>query len=416
MGLLRRLFGIAGPGRATRERLGAQARAVVEATLRAGDVAAALGLLRQALASAPADPHLLRLLADVLLRAGRARLAALARLAADAPHDPQRFYELGASLLAEDEAALAEAALGHVLALVPFDAVARSEQALARAWQGKHREAVETLSLHPCLADDAGALFQFSWSSLLSGDAAAAARSAERLRALRGASDDLVRRLDDALARAAVPPDADPPDARDLLYLEHGGLLLDPAPTPDARYRALALDTAHAGRIVSRAAVALGLLGLEPAAVYAADAASAPYADALAASLARPRAALPSAGRVPEGVLVGRDGAALAPLVPRLDEARDRTVCVAIAQVWRARGPMAADLVGAFASDLTIDVDAARLVAQARADRDAPERPVHARLQAFVERRRDFLPPAGRRLRAAWVADALSPASSGEER
>jgi tetratricopeptide (TPR) repeat protein len=383
------------------------ALAAADATLRAGDAAAAFAIARHALLGVPADTQLLRLAGDCALRLGRVRTATLARRAADAPHDPQRFFELGSALLAEDDACLAEAALGHALALAPFDAVARSERALAQARQGKHREAVETLSLHPCLADDPGALFQFSWSSLLSGDREAAAGAAERLRTLRDDADELVLRLDDALARATVPPDADPPDARDLLYLQHGGLLLEPAPTADARYGALTVDAGRAASIVSRAAVALGLLGIEPPAVHAADEASAPYAEALAVLLGRPMPVLPEAGRVPDGVLVGRDALALVPLLPRLGATRDGVVALAIAQRWRVRAPMAADLVGAFAADLRFEVDAQELLERARASRRHGGTPVHARLQSFVERRRAFLPPAGRRLRAAWVGDAL---------
>ena len=394
-----------GKRRAAREEASAAAAAEAASILARGDARGALARAGLALVDAPDDVRLLRAAADALQLLGRARTAELARLAADAPHDVARALELGAHLLGEDALTLADAVLGHALTLAPFDAVVRSERALAQALSGQHAAAVATLSLHPCLADDPGALFQFAWSSLLSGDPAAAEGAAEEL-ARHPSAENLRRRLLAALRRAEVPPDAEPPDARDFYFLEHGALLLELAPVASARFAALELDTAHAARLVSRAAVALRLLDARPAACTAVDDAARPYAEALGAALAIPALPLPSAGRVPDGVLVARTAIDLAPALDRLGAHDGRVVTLVIAQPSAERAPCAPDLLGVFAARLRFAVEPDALVrAVADAAREAP--PFHARLTGFVEARRALLPPRDRgRVASAYLADA----------
>jgi Flp pilus assembly protein TadD len=394
-----------GKRRALRDEARAAASTESASILARGDARAALACAESALLDAPDDARLLRAAAAALQMLGRVKTAELARRAADAPHDVPRTLELGAQLLGEDALPLADAVLGHALSLAPFDAVVRSERALAQALSGRHDAAVATLSLHPCLADDPGALFQFAWSSLLAGDPAAAAGAAEEL-TRHPSADKLWRRLVSALRRADIPPDAQPPDARDYYFLEHGALLLEPAPVPSARFDALELDAAHAARIVSRAAAALRLLEVRPPACVAVDEAALPYAEALGAALSVPAQVLAAAGRVPDGVLVARVASDLAAALDRLGVHEGRVLTFAMAQVHAERAPCAPDLLGVFAARLRFAVDPAllaRIVADAA--REAP--PFHARLTAFVEARRALLPPGdAQRVVSAYLADA----------
>jgi hypothetical protein len=394
-----------GKRRAVREEACAAAAAESGAILARGDARAALVCAERALGEAPDDARLLRAAADALQVLGRVKTAELARRAADAPHDVPRALELGAQLLGEDALPLADAVLGHALTLAPFDAVVRSERALAQALAGRHDAAVATLSLHPCLADDPGALFQFAWSSLLAGDPAAAAGAAEEL-ARHPSAENLRRRLDAALRRAEIPPDAEPPDARDYYFLEHGALLLEPAPVPSARFDALELDAVHASRIVSRAAAALRLLAVQPPTCVAVDEQALPYAEALGAALSVRACMLPAAGRVPDGVLVARVAGDLAPALDRLGAHEGRVLTLAIAQPHAERAPCAPDLLGVFAARLRFAVEPEVLVRiVADAAREAP--PFHARLTAFVEARRALLPPhADTHAVSAYLADA----------
>lgn len=396
--------------------LGAKSRAEREATLNAaveqsratlarGDAKGALTAANAALVDAPDEPRLLRAAAAALLVLGRKRTAELSRLAADAPHDVMRALELGSQLLVEDSLDVADAVLGHALTLAPFDAVVRSERALAQALAGRHAEAVATLSPHPCLADDPGALFQFAWSSLLSGDPAAAAGAAEEL-ARHPSAENLRRKLQATLRRAQVPPDADPPDARDFFFLEHGALLLELAPVPSARFGALELDTAHAARLLSRAAVALRLLDAHPPACVAIDDAALPYAAALAVALDVSVLRLPEVGRVPDGVLVSCTATELAAVADRLGAHGGRVLTFAVAHPWKQRAACTPDLLGLFAERLRFSVDPAEL-AQAACDVAERAEPFHARLTAFVDARRALLPPHDlTRVATAYLADA----------
>ena len=394
-------------GKSRAEREAALTAAVEEsaAILARGDARGALAAANAGLVQAADEPRLLHAAADALLVLGRTRTAELSRLVADAPHDVPRALELGSQLLVEDALDVADAVLGHALTLAPFDAVVRSERALAQALAGRHTDAVATLSLHPCLADDPGALFQFAWSSLLAGDLDAAAGAAEEL-TRHPSAENLRRKLLATLRRAELPPDADPPDARDFLFLEHGALLLELAPVPSARFGALELDTAHAARVLSRAVVALRLLGAQPPACIAIDDDALPYATALAAALGVSTLSLPAVGRVPDGVLVARTASELAEVLDRLGAHGGRVITFALAQPYRQRTACTPDLLGVFAERLRFSVDPDALVRAADAARQGPE-PFHARLTAFIEARRALLPPNDRtRVATAYLADA----------
>jgi Flp pilus assembly protein TadD len=394
-------------GKSRAEHEAALAAAVAEsaAILARGDAKGALAAANAALVHAPDDPRLLHAAADALLVLGRKRTAELSRLFADAPHDVPRALELGSQLLAEDSLDVADAVLGHALTLAPFDAVVRSERALAQALAGRHAEVVATLSPHPCLADDPGALFQYAWSSVLSGDLEAAAGAAEEL-ARHPSAENLRRKLLVTLRRAELPPDGDPPDARDYLFLEHGSLLLELAPVPTARFGPLELDAAHAARLLSRAAVALRLLEARPPACIAIDETALPYAEALAALLGVPALPLPDAGRVPDGVLVSRTATELAGVTDRLGSHGGRVLTFAVAHPSRARTPCTPDLLGLFADRLRFSVDA-EVLAQLAKDASSRAEPFHARLSAFVDARRKLLPPHDlTRVPTAYLADA----------
>lgn len=394
-----------GKSRAEREAALTAAVARSAATLARGDARGALTEANGALVHAPDEPRLLHAAAAALLLLGRTRTAELSRLAADAPHDVPRVLELGSQLLIDDALDVADAVLGHALTLAPFDAVVRSERALAQALAGRHTDAVATLSLHPCLADDPGALFQFAWSSLLSGDPAASAGAAEEL-ARHPSAENLRRKLLAALRRAEIPPDADPPDARDFLFLEHGALLLELAPVRSARFAALELDTAHAARLLSRAAVALRLLEVRPPACIAIDADALPYAEALAAALEVPTLTLPGVGRVPDGVLVARTATQLATVHDRLGAHGGRVVTFALTHPFAERTPVTPDLLGLFAERLRFAVEPETLVETA-AEAGRSAEPFHARLSAFIEARRALLPPHDvARVPTAYLADA----------
>ncbi|HJL16386.1 MAG TPA: hypothetical protein RMH99_12060, partial [Sandaracinaceae bacterium LLY-WYZ-13_1] len=229
MGWLGRIFG-SGRRREARRRTELRLRARLEDA----GAEATWPAVADALTADPEHDALLHVAAHVLRLGGEAPTAELFDRAADAPHDPQRLFELGSRLLSEEQPEVAAALLERALAFVPFDAVVRSELALAQARSGRPDKVLEALALHPCLGDDPGALFEFGWASLLTGDLEAAEGA---LGELHGAPA-LRRKLALALERARIGAAAEPPDARDFYFLEHGGLLLDADGPRRGRYEA----------------------------------------------------------------------------------------------------------------------------------------------------------------------------------
>lgn len=277
-------------------------------------------------------------LASLVLRGGGEREAAeLFDRAADAPHDPQRLFELGSHLLSSDQPESAAAILERALAFVPFDAVVRSELAIAHTRSGRPREAVEALALHPCLGDDPGALFTFAWASMLAGDLDAA-RGA--LAELRGA-DALKEKLRAALARADIPM-ADPPDARDYYFLEHGGLVIDAGGEHGGRYSQKTIDAG----ILESAAWAVRELVEDPR-VVAIDEAHEPIAKAFAAAIDAPIAAK---GRTPSTILPVLNADAVD------GESAGSALVFALSAPFDRRLARAPDIVGAFARSATVSL------------------------------------------------------------
>jgi hypothetical protein len=377
-----------------------EALRLARSRLEASDPRGALDALRPALLGAP-NARSFEIAAQALRPLGDRELAELFDRAADAPEDVERAFELGSRLLEGEDAELAAAILTAAMSLAPFDAVLRSEAAIALARAGRPRAVVETLALHPNLADDPGALFEFAWASLLVGDVETASASRAQLASL-SSSPRLLDKLDAALARAGLPPSADPPDARDFYFLEHGGLLLDSSGPGAGRYDALHIDGARAGALVSRLAVALHVLWPRPRRVIPATADDEPLARAVADAIAGELAA-GGTGRTPAGLLVAGDARTFEELDPQTYRAPD-VLTFALTLRWDTGTSHAPDFVGALAKDVHI-----RGTPLTVSDEDTAD------LASFVEARRAYLPPSGRHVHTAYLPDAPLPPSSTRE-
>lgn len=158
----------------------------------------AVDTARDAITRYPAEPRVLRAASRASFAAGRAAESELLARVADAPDDPTALIELGLHWSEARVIDLAVVMLERAVELSPLDAVARSELAFCLARAGDHARVVEVLALHPCLATDAGALFQFGWSALEAGDAATARAALRQLEDL--ADADLCARLRDAIS------------------------------------------------------------------------------------------------------------------------------------------------------------------------------------------------------------------------
>jgi hypothetical protein len=372
-----------------------QARAAAEARARslleAGNAAAAWRELADALARDPDEMHELLRAASLVLRGGGERdTAELCDRAADAPHDPQRWVELGSRLLSSDEAEVAAAALERALAFVPFDAVVRSELAIAQARSGRPRESAETLALHPCLGDDPGALFQFAWASLLAGDLEAAHSALAELRSAPGlrSAGGLREKLGAALERADLGMRASPPDARDYYFLEHAGIVVDNAGPLGGRYDALEIDRARAGRIVAHAgALARELAPDRAHRVICVDDRHERLARSFAGACGGKVVTPKKNGRFPSGV-VPLLSADRADALDKRDRDAEGTLLFAMTMRFDRCVSRAPDIVGAFARTPAISDDALGT------DGAAP--PIDEALRAFTDERRELLFPRAR--------------------
>lgn len=386
MGWLGRIFG---SRRRREDRLAVEAR--LRGVLEDDGPAAAWTGIAAALEADPEHDALFHLAAEVLRRGGDARTAELFDRAADAPHDPQRLFELGSTLLGEEQPEVAATLLERALRFVPFDAVVRSELALARARSGRPDKVLEALALHPCLADDAGALFEFGWASLLTGDLDAAEGA---LGELHGAPS-LRRKLAQAIERARIGMAADPPDARDYYFVEHGGLVIDAGGPSAGRFPSLSIDRAWMDAWLGALGWLLRAQVPKPRHVIAIDDAHAALAEAVARAcdgVVR----RPERGGLPRGIVPVRDGDVLA----AVDPSDELLVVAATLDPWRT-APRAPDVVGALARDATWTPDTL-----AAADGAGPP---DASLRSFVEPRRHLLPPNGKRVVSAYVPDAPLP-------
>ena len=368
----------------------------VDEAMASGDHDLALELCHAALVDGLTDPGLLRVTARVLLIRGEGRVAELFARAADVPGDPDRMAELGSALVTAGAPRAAAVVLDRALAAAPFDAVIRSELAIAQSRAGQPGRAVQTLALHPCLADDAGAIFQFAWASLLTGDLRSAATAGEQLRKHRSAPT-LVRKLESALARAAIPFSASPPDARDFLFLEHGSVLLDLAPLHGGSHVEIAPDGPLVASLVSRAAQVLR--GLAPKLEHVAwlDEAARPAAEELALTLGSEAEAWRTDGTF-RGVLVATRAMDLVSLDRR---PASGLVTLALSLEWGAGTPPVPDLVGLLARRVTWPSGPVGLGSSAA--QEDPE------LAAFVHGRLAVLPPNVLRVASAFVPDAPLP-------
>jgi hypothetical protein len=415
VGLLHKLLGRDVREREARAR---DAAAHARTALDAGRLDDALERARAALLESPEDEHLLRVASDALLRAGEREGAALFARAAGGPGDPLRMAELGSHLLSREAPHLACAFLGAALAQSPLDAVVRSELAIAQARSGQPGKAVETLALHPCLADDPGALFEFAWASMLTGDLEAARAARDELAQGRGpraaarARDErpsarpprppaaLLDKLDCALARAAISAASDPPDARDYLFLEHGSILLECDGPHRGRHADVTLDPDRAASLLARASAVLRELVPRPRRVVPADEPAEPLARALASAIDGELAPRTESGRLPSCVVVARAADDLAPIADRTHAPSGEILTFALTLDWSRSYPHTPDLVG--------------LLARAAAVAASPpspisERPPDTALHSFIIARRPHLPLAGRRIHTAYVPDPPLP-------
>ena len=386
MGLLERIF-----GKKRREARRAL-EASVRATLEARGPTEAWQKLSASLAADRDPVDLFHLAAHVLRLGGELALAELFDRAADAPHDPQRLFELGTELLSADEAALSAAMLERALAFAPFDAMVRSELALAHARTGRPDRVVETLALHPCLGDDPGALFSFAWASLLRGDLGSAEDALNELRA----APPLEEKLRSAIDRARLGMASDPPDARDWLFVEHGALLLDAGGPLGGRYDALEAGPAWMSAILAQARWLLPELAPSARRVIAIDEAHRPLAEAVARAC---DAELidPGKGRIPAAIVPLRSGEAMKVLSREDLDARDALLFALTVDFTRAL-PRVPDVIGAFARTVT-----------RTAELDAHPSEADPSLSAFIEPRRAHLRPSVIPARTAYVPDEPLP-------
>ncbi|MFK7985907.1 MAG: tetratricopeptide repeat protein [Sandaracinaceae bacterium] len=389
MGWLGQIFGRR--RREERRRVQAHVRTVLE---HAGPEAAWRRMTAALIADTDAD-ELLHLAAEVLRRGNEARLAEMFARSADAPHDPRRLLELGSALLGTQQPEAAAAILERAIAFVPFDAVVRSELALAYAHSGRPEQVLETLALHPCLGDDPGALFEFGWAALLMGDLGAVEGV---LRELSGARS-LRKKLEASLARAQLGMESDPPDARDFYFVEHGGLLLDAEGALGGRHDTLTIDAewtdTHLGALGHYLFHALEA----PRHVVALREQDRPLAERVAA--AAQADVLPAGrGRPPAGVVVTVDADALGDVG---QESWQSTELVWFALTMPFERPVAhtPDFLGAFAREVVVRDDA--LQPPSRTSVPNPQ------LTPFMATRQALLPPTGTRVRSAFLPDAPLP-------
>ncbi len=385
MGWLGNLFG----GKRRRDVREIEAR--VREALASEGARVAWSLLESSLRGDPDPLELFHLAGHVLRVGGEHALAELFDRAADAPHDPQRLFELGSDLLRADQPEAAAAMLTRSLAFAPFDAVVRSELALAQARAGRPRDVMETLALHPCLADDPGALFQFGWAALLAGDLDAAEGALAELRT----APALRSKLRDALLRARSISASTPLDARDFYFIEHGGLVLDASGPLGGRHDALSIDAARGAAILRDLGWVLRERVPAPRRVVAIDDAHRALVSAVA-RVAEGSVIAPGKGRVPAAIVPLSSGDAIRDL-PRESLEAEGAILFALTVDFTRSLPRAPDIVGAFARTVTLSPDALT----------AGQLGVDPALRAFVEARRDQLSPAG--ARTAYVADEPLP-------
>lgn len=327
----------------------------------------------------------LHLAAEIARARGHTMLAAALDRAGDDPSDTSRLADASTLLVRRGELEAAIAILELALTLAPFDAVLRSELALLLARAARPAESVAALALHPCLADDPGALFQFAWSSLLSGDERAAIECRETL-AQHPSARALVGVLDAALERASRT--SAPRDLRDWIFVEHGALLLDRAGPHDGAYASLSADDALAAVLAPRVVVALES---SPSRVLAGDEESLSAARVIASALGVGPVEGPPRAGIPEGLVVVRRARALKELQPRIRVgARVRTLALVLEL---DDAPFVPDVIGAIARSVGEGVLAA--------DPREPEA-----IGATARARGSLLPPATERASRAFLADA----------
>ncbi|MCB9592923.1 MAG: hypothetical protein H6719_09350 [Sandaracinaceae bacterium] len=352
-------------------------------------------LIVEALRLDPEDDGLYHLAGHVLRLGGEARTGELFDRAADAPHDPQRLFELGSALLSDEEPIGAAAVLGRAIAMSPFDAVVRSELALAHARSGEPDKVLATLALHPCLADDPGALFELAWASLLKGDLDTAEGATRELHGVR----PLRHKLELAIDRAKASPPMR--DARDFYFVEHGAILIDGEGPLGGRYEKLAADADWVAAVLGDAGAVIERLQPAPHRVIAIDEEHWPLAEAVAGACGGSVIAA-GRGRLPAAILPLLSGEMIEERVDA-DSRRSPDLWIfALTADHRRSLARAPELVGAFARETTLDP--ATLRAGFRRSR-----PPSSTLLDFVESRRDYLPPRGDRVRAAYVPDAPLP-------
>ncbi len=349
---------------------------------------------RRACAAIRIPLELFHLAGHVLRLGGEHETAELFDCAADAPHDPQRLFELGSELLREEQPEAAVAMLERALAFAPFDAVVRSELALAQARAGRPRAVMETLALHPCLAEDPGALFQFAWAALLADDLDAAEGALAELHA----APALRTLLRHAVARARLGPASGPADVRDFFFVEHGGLVLDAGGPLGGRYEARTIDAPGAAVLLGAFAWWMRDRLPSPRRVVALDDAHRPLAEAVARAVDGTVIA-PGKGRVPSVIVPLVSGDRMEQL-PRESLDAEGAILFALSVDFTRSLPRAPDVVGVFARRVELVPGAFEGPVAESAD---------ARLRAFVEARREHLPPAASRERAAYVPDEPLP-------
>ncbi|MCA9606786.1 MAG: hypothetical protein KC619_14370 [Myxococcales bacterium] len=367
----------------------------LRATLEQGGPDAVWPEIVEALRADPEDEGLYRLAGHVLRLAGEARTGELFDRAADAPHDPQRLFELGSALLSAEEPEGAAAMLERAIAMSPFDAVVRSELALAHARSGNPDKVLATLALHPCLADDPGALFELAWASLLKGDLDTAEGAARELHGAR----PLRHKLELAIDRAKASPTMR--DARDFYFVEHGAILVDGDGPLGGRYPSLTIDEDWVATVVGDAGAVLERLMPAPRRVVAIDDEHFGLAEAVAAACGG--SVLPAGrGRLPSAVVPLLSGEMIE---DRVEAERRRSPDLwffALTADHRRSLARAPELVGAFTRQASLELPNIRGgIRRSRAPSST--------LLDFVESRRAYLPPRGERVRAAYVPDAPLP-------
>lgn len=392
----------------------------------AGEPSLALWTLRRVLLLSPTHVEALTMAVACLRRLRERELADLLAQFSAEPESAERNFTLGTQLLSRDAPELAAVYLERAVAFDPFDVIVRSELALAYGRAGRPNDAVGTLALHPTLGEDPGALFQFAWASLLTGDLEAATGACAQLRELEQ-TPALITKLKNAIARAeavAAATRRPPLDARHYLFVEHGALLIH-QPGEHGRTVQAEWSTETLRHVLSVSAGIIRDLLPRPRRIVPATVEALPLAEAFARAVdGEVMEPGEVQGRFRAGLVVARDARDLVPLKERIGSPQGGVLTYALNLDWSRTNKLVPDFVGVLSRGLVLPGEGAGLplrsgeVPRGAGEAELPAQALHdlqlspsrdPQLSEFVATHSEWLPPRGPRVLSAYVPDAPLP-------